>query len=289
MATVDSATLARHLIGARNPDGGWSYHPGKSSRLESTAWAVLALSQHGGDNGVAQALTTWPAAEGLLLEHAGGMPNYSFHGLALLALAACDLEHASGNANLVAGLQRVKGLALDAPSGGRQDNRLQGWSWIADTFSWVEPTGWCLLSLKKRRQAGAPVDAARIVEAEKLLVNRVCVTGGWNYGNSDILGQDLRAYVPTTAIGILAMQDQRNLPAVQQSIDYLDHHGTSEPSATALALALIALRTCGRDAAAVRARLVEQLPVTLDLGNNAAIATALYALGTEQRYAALTL
>jgi hypothetical protein len=291
MITIDTTTLAQQLSSARNADGGWGYYRGKTSRLEPTAWAFLALAQHGGTRLDTQVLTTWPAVDDLLLEHAGGIPNYGFHGLALLACEALGIEHGAGISALVRGIQRVKGVALEnGPANPTQDNRLQAWSWIAETFSWVEPTGWCLLALKKRR-ATAPreIDAARVAEAEKLLINRACATGGWNYGNSDVLGQDLRAYVPTTAIGLLAMQDRRDAAAIARGASFLESHGTSEPSGSALALAAIALRTLGRPDDAVRARLVEQLPTTVEIGNHAAMATALYALDNTQRYDAFTI
>jgi hypothetical protein len=281
MSSIDIAPLGERLIRGRNSDGGWPYYAGKASRLEPTAWAALALQdEHVPD--AARALAAWPSNQGLLLEHRGGGPNFGFHGLALLALDAFDLEHAAGTASLVAGLQRVKGIALSAPSGGRQDNSLQAWSWIADTFSWVEPTGWCLLALKKRRRtAPGDVDDARVTEAERLLINRVCTTGGWNYGNPDMLGKDLHAYVPTTALGVLAMQDRQDEEAVRRSVDFLAGQATSEPSASALALAVLALQACKRDAQHVRRRLIEQLPMTLEIGHHAAIAMAVVALSTE--------
>ena len=37
----------------------------------------------------------------------------------------------------------------------RQDGSLQAWSWVDGTFSWVEPTAWCLLLLKKWRLQAA--------------------------------------------------------------------------------------------------------------------------------------
>lgn len=289
MSSIESATLADRLLRGRNGDGGWAYYQGKSSRLEPTAWAALALAQTGiADAG--RALTVWPEREGLLLERQGGLANFAFHGLALLILDACRLQHAAGTRSLLAGMQRVKGIALAAPSGGRQDNSLQAWSWIADTFSWVEPTSWCLLALKKALRTGADaVDEARIAEADRLLINRVCVTGGWNYGNPDILGTDLHAYVPTTAIGVLAMQDRQDDAMIRRSVDYLEQQATSEPSTSALALTLLALRAVRRDAQRVRQRLVEQLPMTLELGNHAAIAMALVALNTEPGIDAFTL
>jgi hypothetical protein len=282
--------LRQRLREGRNSDGGWGYYAHKSARLEPTAWATLALAGTEGatDGG---ALPSWPLQESLLRERADGEPNYGFHALALLAMQACAIEHTAGNASLFVSLQHVKGVRLEhsAPNS-RQDNSLQGWSWIPGTFSWVEPTAWSLLCLKKwARTPGVHVDAARLNEAERVLINRSCVAGGWNYGNPDVLGTNLRPYVPTSAIALLAMQDRRDEDVVLRSADYLQENATSERSATALALALIALRVYGRPDGRVRTALIEQLPITLALGNHAAIALAAYVLDPDQTYAAFTL
>jgi hypothetical protein len=283
--------LAAALRRGRNADGGWGYYPGKSSRLEPTALAALAFADTGDGAAAASALHRWPSTDGLLLERESGAPNFGFQGLALLAMCACHVEHASGTASLTAGLQRVKGVRLE-PSGtsSRQDNSLQAWSWIPETFSWVEPTAWCMLALKQRaRRPLSGVDPARLDEAERLLINRSCVSGGWNYGNADVMGKDLRPYVPTTAIALLAMQNRRDHPVVERSVDYLEKEATSERSGTALALALIALRVYGRSDDAVRSALITQVPTTIALQNHASIALAAYALNPEQSCAAFTL
>src|SRR5262247_1008514 len=104
-----------------------------------------------------------------------------------------------------------------------------------------------------------------------------------------VLGKDLRPYVPTSAIALLALQHRRDHPVVERSVDYLEKHATSERSGTALALALLALRVHGRRDDAVRSALIAQLPVTMTLQNHAAVALAAYALSSEQTYAAFTL
>lgn len=287
MTNSSSGGLADFLRRGRNGDGGWGYQPGKSSRLEPTAWATLALGFEGAENG--DVLRTWPVNGGLLRERPGGAPNYGFHGLALLVLRALDLEHASGSTELLAGIQGVKGIALARPMMGRQDNRLQAWSWTAETFSWVEPTAWCLLALKKWRKVGAHINPERIDVAERMLINRTCLNGGWNYGNAEMLGQELRAYVPTTAIALLAMQDRGDEPAVTRSLDYLDKNATSERSGTALALALLALRAYERDTAQVMRALIGQVPTTLEFQNNASIALALCAMNPAKADGAFSL
>ena len=281
--------LAESLRRGQNADGGWGYFPGKASRLEPTAFAALALAGTAAGAAAAAVLHQWPSRDGLLLERAGGEPNFAFHGVALLAMRACRNEHVSGTAALIGALQRVKGVRLAPSKTGSQDNTLQAWSWIPQTFSWVEPTAWCLLSLKKWAPMNREVDPARLDEAERLLINRSCPAGGWNYGNADVLGKDLRPYVPTSAIALLALQHRRDHPVVERSLAYLEKHGTSERSGTALALALLALRVYGRRDDAVRSALIGQLPITMALQNHAAIALAAYALSSEQTYAAFTL
>ena len=284
--TVDSTLLRQFLLRARNADGGWGYQAGKASRLEPTCWAILAL----GSTLERRVLEQWPCAEGLLLERHGGAPNYAFHGQALIVLRALNLEHAAGNRTLLAALQRVKGTRLPASTINRQDNSLQAWSWIDGTFSWVEPTAWCLLALKQwSAMPGAVVDRTRIVVAEQMLVDRCCAKGGWNYGNANMLGQDLKPFVPTTALALLSLQDRKSLPEVARSVAFLEREATSERSGTALALALMALRAYGRSTAAVRDTLVAQLPTTLDLGKIASAAMSLYALSEADRHAAVVL
>jgi len=277
---MDMRDLTDSLIVGRNADGGWGYYRHKQSRLEPTAWAVLALTSTGHEGSAAgAALKQWPARDGLLLERAGGEPNCGFQGLALLALHAAAFEHRDGNRSLVDGLQRVRGIALEPSPINRQDNSIQGWSWIDDTFSWVEPTAWCLLALKTcAPRWHARIDAVRIRDAERLLVDRRCLGGGWNYGNSNMLGKDLAPYVPTTAVTLLALRDRGSEAAVTEGLEFLERHATVERSAMALALASRALRGYGRDTTAVRSALRAQLPVTVALGNHAAAAAALYAL-----------
>lgn len=278
--------LEQSLIRARNADGGWAYHAGKRSRLEPTCWALLAL----GERVDPIVLRTWPQAEGLLLERHEGSPNYAFHALAVLTLNARRAAHERGNSAIVGALQRVRGEALPPSKINRQDNSLQGWSWIGGTFSWVEPTAWCLLALKQCvRTGGIPVDRERIRVAERLLIDRCCKDGGWNYGNANMLGQELRPFVPSTALALLAMHDRRTLPEIERSIDFLERAAGAEVSGAALSLSLIALTMLGRHTSAVRDALLRQVPTTLAFGNQMAAAMCLYALQAEESHEAFAL
>jgi hypothetical protein len=281
------------LISGTNPDGGWAYYHGHASRLEPTCWALLALlpdaSANGWDPSVHRDfLVRSQRSDGLFLEAAVGeenRPNLGFNGVAaLLLLAERQLAAEASRTALVSALIANKGIKLEESWINRQDNALQGWAWIDSSFSWVEPTCWCLLALKKAISVSRE-GRGRIRDGERLLVDRCCTVGGWNYGNANMLAQDLRPYVSTTALGLLAMQDRRQDPCVVRSLDYLVQHRLSESSALALALTLIALRAFDVPTEDVEDHLLSQWDRTGFLGNFHLIALALYSLTGGSRAA----
>ena len=171
-ATALAATRVREaLMRAANKGGGWPYYAEKGSRIEPTCWALLALAEADpdGDNWQRMAtphlawLTSIQGRDGLLIDVPGAPPNFTANGLAACVLAgsafrAARPEPVEGRAPDLARLGdelvTVKGLSVDIPDP-RQDNRLQGWPWMPDTFSWIEPTCWCLLALKKGNAASS--------------------------------------------------------------------------------------------------------------------------------------
>ena len=287
MAGSTMSRLAADLGRARNVDGGWGYYPGKASRIEPTCWAALCLAR-------AETLPTgspddawrWLAArqrpDGFIDDATGEPPNIGFNGLAVLAVRNADVWSSGRPKRLLDALGRTKGATAEDGKANRQDNALQGWSWIEGTFSWVEPTSWCLLALKKSPALlPARERAARIDEAERLLLDRVCQSGGWNYGNSNVLGKELNAHVPTTAAALLALQDRRDHPSVQKSLDYLTRHRLAEPAGMALSLTSICLRAYGVPAADVDERLATIAEARVFFNNLHIMAMALYGLTAE--------
>ena len=273
--------LREALLGLRNADGGWGYYPGKASRLEPTCWGLLALARHAGAPVDVAALRKWPREAGWLVDAERAPINYAFNALAALTL----LQHPDGRslaAPIATKLLQVKGVQLEQATALLQDNSLQAWPWIDQTFSWVEPTSWCLLLLKKLRHAqnALPPDVAseRIQIGERMLLDRACQTGGWNYGGSNVYGQELWAYVPTTALGLLAMQDRRDDPVVAKSLQFLQKDAATERSAPALAMAMISLKVFGVPVAAFERDLLTRLDLSRALGSTVALASSLYAL-----------
>jgi hypothetical protein len=286
------SVLQRALSAGQATDGGWPYYPGRVSRLEPTAWAVLALRASkppqttAAERGLAF-LRERQQPSGLLVEAGSPGPNFAWNGLALLAgMSRGNSSTSSWQQRVATALLSVRGVALEqsnAQSG--QNNRLQAWSWIESTFSWIEPTAVCLLALKKANADG-PLARTRVADAEALILNRVCDEGGWNYGNAQVLGQDLRPYVPTTALALLAMQNRRDHPVVARSLAWLKTHAVSEPSTLALSLAALSLQVAGEPADEPTNRLLQRASETIAFSNLHAMALALYALTASEHGAA---
>lgn len=278
VATAPRDALRAFLLQHRNRDGGWGYFPSKASRIEPTCWALLALSRASERPIELDVLLRWPRRGGWFIDVAGAPLNYAFNALA----AITALTHRDGGSDALAvarALLEVRGVRLGQGTAIRQDNSLQAWPWIDPTFSWVEPTSLCLLLVKKlRNRLPAAVATERIEIGERMLRDRACGAGGWNYGGSNVYGQELFPYVPTTALGLLAMQDHPTDPIVARALAWLTKEAASESSALALAFALIAFRACRAEAPAIEPALAAIAATTINRTNLLGAATGLYAL-----------
>jgi hypothetical protein len=294
-------TLRTRLVEGAAEGGGWPYYAGQAPRLEPTLWALLALGSSSGTTAATERerdvirrgwdwLIGLQRDDGLLVEPDIPVVNFGWNGLALIAAQAPASGHgnSSGSAiipRLTAALVAAKGLKLEGDRAAvRLDSSLQAWPWVENTFSWIEPTAYCLIGLKRAKPRSAAA-SLRITEGEAVMLDRVCEGGGWNYGNANVLSQDLRPYVPTTALALLAMHDKRGHQAVGLSERWLLQHATAERSAMALSLAAISLRVYdGANDAALQG-LVEQEQRTRFLGNHHLTAMALYAMTVQEHRA----
>jgi hypothetical protein len=258
------------LVASRNPDGGWPYFPGKASRLEPTVFGLLAL----GEDGPAM-LRKWPRRDGLFVDAAGEV-NLAFNGQAAMLLGgtrdplADDLKRA---------LVTARGVRIAPSTINRQDNSIQAWSWTEGTFSWVEATAWCLIGLKRLARGSADAALrARLDDGRRLLADRVCRDGGWNDGNSNMLGTELPAYVPTTALALMSLGTGSGDPLVAPNLAYLERQRMAENSAMALALTRICLGVFSVPAADIDAALAAEWKRCAFVSNLHVTALALYAL-----------
>ena len=270
-------SLRNALLGARNQDGGWSYAPGRHSRIEPTCWAELALGHSQGHPPDVDSIRRWKREDDWIVDVPGAPANVAFNALAALTL----LQEPSAIAfaqPIITRLIQAKGLGFRQTAALGQDNSIQAWSWVDGTASWVEPTAWCLLLLKRVRPQSPSQEAAeRIRVGEQFLFDRVCHQGGWNYGNPEVYGQKLWPYVPTTAVALLAMQDHREHPIVKQSLQQLKKDVASERSVVAVALTILCLRAYSVPTDALEQTAIE-LAAHADRGNLLGTAVMLYAL-----------
>ena len=88
------------------------------------------------------------------------------------------------------------------PPGSTDAEARSGWGWTTDARSTVEPTSRVLAAV----HVLTPADYAIRAEAIRLLRERQCADGGWNYGNASVNDVDLRGYAQTTAIALAALQ-----------------------------------------------------------------------------------
>jgi hypothetical protein len=273
------------LLEGRNADGGWGYLRGRRSRLEPTCWALLALAGTDRTPPNVASLRGWPKQNGWLVDAPGLPPNVAFNAIAALTLESANDSDRAIEKRIIEQILQFKGTTAAQFEELKQDNSLPAWSWISGTISWVEPTAWCLLALKKYRRdtVSASLDD-RISIGDRFLVDRACAVGGWNYGNPNVYGTDLIPHVPTTALGLLAMQDRREHPVVNRALERLRMDAAGERSHLALALSLICMRVYKVDAADLERSLIALCADRLRERNPAenlhALALALCALTT---------
>ena len=284
------------LLGAQNEDGGWGAVKGKRSNTESTSFALMALKSLEGK------LFDHQTTAGLkwLLQHRRDDGSWFLNDsskqgswttpIAVLALLSFQdqREHAlraakwiltqQGRkpgwlATLLVRLSLVKKMT-------ELDPYLSGWSWTAGAFSWVEPTSYSLMALKKlkRSLAGTNCDE-RIRQGEMLIYDRMCENGGWNYGNSKVLGEALWPYPDVTAVALIALQDLTTSAANQKSLRVLDATMRETASGTALGWGILCLTLYNQDVQEWKEILEKSFEKTRFLDETNTVALALLALG----------
>jgi Squalene-hopene cyclase C-terminal domain len=284
------------LLDMQNEDGGWGAVKGKRSNTESTSFALMALKSLQGKPFDRQ--TT--AGLNWLLQHQKDDGSWSLNDaakqsswttpIAVLALLSFQdqREHAlkaakwiltqEGRkpgwlASLLVRLSLVKKMT-------ELDPYLSGWSWTAGAFSWVEPTSYSLIALKKLKQSLEGTNCEeRIRQGEMLIYDRMCQNGGWNYGNSRVLGEALWPYPDVTAVALIALQDRETNEANKASLRALDAMIRETASGTALGWGILCFSLYNQDLREWKKILVKNFEKTRFLGETKALALALLAFG----------
>ena len=284
----------KFLKQSQNSDGGWGAIAGKQSNTESTALGLLALRSLDDlrENSVLEKAEQWLAntqnPDGSWSYGAGSKaPSWST-ALAVIALSdsSVEAERLVRAGNWILGQEGSKPgilakliLALSFQKKAVQLNaELFGWSWTPGSFSWVEPTSYCLLALKKiRSRLSAKAVKERVDQAELMIYDRMCAGGGWNYGNAAVYGDPLWPYPDITALALIALQDHKERNDNRVSLRALSKMAETTDSGLALGWATICLSVYGKDISELRKRLDQKFARTKFLGETKPVALAILA------------
>jgi hypothetical protein len=285
------------LLSAQNEDGGWGSVKGKRSNTESTAFALMALKSVS-DNPFDRQVTTglnW------LVQYQRNDGSWSLNDeaskqsswttpIAVLALLSFQnqTQRTSTAVKWILAQEGMKPgwfvsllfrLSLVHKTV-ELDPYLSGWSWTPGAFSWVEPTSYCLMALKKSRAllGGAALDI-RIQQGEALLYDRMCEKGGWNYGNSKVFGDALWPYPDVTAVALIALQDELLNDANRRSLLVLQDMMREAASGLTLGWGILCLKLYGVDVRKWEKNLLANFQKTRFLSETKALALAVLALG----------
>ncbi len=257
---MDTSALSSRrdfLRQTQNADGGWGYFPGKRSWLEPTLYATLALH---GDAASAKSfalIQSWALPAGGWRTSAD-VPDANWtSALCLTVYIARSVRDKAFDQGLVRVLRTVGAegnflmeiAQFTNPAMVEFDNRVQGWPWRPNNASWVEPTVHSVVALK--HVARLPWESSNLLSiraragtAERMLIDRRCDDGGWNYGNSRVWNTVLPSYPETTGIALLGLQN-RPAAELKPSLAIAEKYWRETQSPLAKAWLLIALRNFG--------------------------------------------
>ena len=282
-------SFARLLVTRQLRSGGWSYFGSEQSSVEATTLAVMAVSTE----------SRQAARSGLnhlsdLQRRDGAWPAFVGDTEAswTTALVLCALngtgEFASARENAFHRLVSERGREghwfwrwkfKTADRNVQFDPDKYGWPWASGTASWVIPTALSIVALKQYTVCNRlEASEKRIRLGVEMLLDRVCVAGGWNSGNNVVYRVPLRPHVEATAIALLALQDERQSDLTQRSLAWLKKEATQIGSISSLAWSILSLFVYQESVEALKERLVAIMGDGREIRNNATLATALLAL-----------
>jgi hypothetical protein len=264
------------------------YSRGGEPTTEPTALAGLALAAHGrieparlaatwlanqqtgdGSIGISPTRPTpcWPTSLTILLWRAiqsvTGRDTYSD-----------SIDSAVQWALAQRGRTQNRGISTE------HDSTLVGWSWAANTHSWIEPTAMFVLAFKAAGQG----DHARTREAVRLISDRLLPAGGCNYGNTIVLGQTLLPHVQPTGLAMMALADEKlHVPQVELSLNFLQRELCEDTTTSSMCYGLLGLSAHKR-APAARLEWLERTYRSNVSNGGSCYKLALLALAAAEQY-----
>ena len=283
------SSLTEKLKSRQMKSGGWAYFDSVQESLEATCLAELALAP--------EMQVSSSAAILFLLKSQlsdGGWPAFlgDSEGSWTTALALCTLN-STGDFTAA----RDKAFRWLYAERGREghwfwrwkfktsdrnvrfDPDKYGWPWVTGSASWVIPTAFSIVAIEQFTVCNRSEESEkRIHLGVEMLLDRACVDGGWNSGNSVVYGVPLRPHVEATAIALLALQDEQRTEMIQKSLSWLRQNAASVDSVSSLAWCILTLFVYQEPIGGLKNRLATIIGEGRDIRNNATLATAILAL-----------
>jgi len=283
------SSLAETLRSRQMKSGGWAYFNSVQESLEATCLAELALApeRHANSSEAILFLLKSQLSD-------GGWPAFlgDSEGSWTTALALCTLN-STGDFTAA----REKAFRWLYAERGREghwfwrwkfktsdrnvrfDPDKYGWPWVTGSASWVIPTAFSIIAIEQFTVCNRSEESEkRIHLGVEMLLDRACVDGGWNSGNSLVYGVPLRPHVEATAIALLALQDEQRIEMVQKSLSWLRQNAASVDSVSSLAWCILTLFVYQESVEPLKNRLATIMGDGREVRNNATLATALLAL-----------
>ncbi|GJL52661.1 MAG: hypothetical protein NPIRA01_38880 [Nitrospirales bacterium] len=205
------------------PDHGFADHLHGKFRPDATAWAMMVLNKQGIESEIVRLagdrLLNYQMPDGrvvISIDH----PDVLWPTpLAVLAWQNSKIHHNSAWQRAVLFMLQATGVHWEKPDNDfiGHDTGILGWSWTDRTHSWVTPTA---LSMMALTVAGYG-DHSRVTAGANLLLDRQISTGGWNYGNTSVLGKSLHPFPETTGMALNALAGRVPREAIEPSLQYL--------------------------------------------------------------------
>ena len=269
--------------------GGWAYFDSVQESLEATCLAELALApeRHANSSEAILFLLKSQLSD-------GGWPAFlgDSEGSWTTALALCTLnstgDFTAAREKAFRWLYAERGREghwfwrwkfKTADRNVRFDPDKYGWPWVTGSASWVIPTAFSIIAIEQFTVCNRSEESEkRIRLGVEMLLDRECVDGGWNSGNSLVYGVPLRPHVEATAIALLALQDEQRIEMVQKSLSWLRQNAASVDSVSSLAWCILTLFVYQESVEPLKNRLATIMGDGREVRNNATLATALLAL-----------
>lgn len=231
------------VVQERAAEPACGYQPGQSPAAEPTAFAALLLAAHGrhtdAEPALAMLLKAQSASGAVMVRTTEDSPGWPTS-LAILAwLSAEDpAKYSAAITKAKHWLLEAKGTIIERSTELGHNSELLAWSWAENTHSWVEPTALHIVALKALGLADHP----RVREGVAMLIDRQLETGGWNYGNTTVLGQLLRPHQQPSGTALLALADEKDPSGrLTKSQTYLQNSLSAATPATSLSFSLLGL------------------------------------------------